>query len=187
MNIVELAVAAIRACEAENVEHMLTGAFATSCYGIPRSTKDVDLVLATNESAQMESVIHRLSPDVEFDDQVQFDTLTWGRRRIGCTRVAPFLKVELFELFDDAFVQEQFSRRVRLKVTTLDCVAYVPTAEDVIVQKLRWARDKDVIDAADVLAVQGAESLDMDYVRNWCRLHGSEVRLDEILANMPKI
>ena len=74
-----------------------------------------------------------------------------------------------------------------MKVTTLDCVAYVPTAEDVIVQKLRWARDKDVIEAADVLAVRGAGSLDMDYVRNWCRLHGGEVRLDEIVAKMPKI
>ena len=32
MNINELAVAAIDACDVEGVEHMLTGAFATNCY-----------------------------------------------------------------------------------------------------------------------------------------------------------
>ncbi|MCB1099091.1 MAG: hypothetical protein KDN22_26200 [Verrucomicrobiae bacterium] len=40
MTIVELAVLSIEACEAEGIDHMLTGAFATSCYGIPRSDDD---------------------------------------------------------------------------------------------------------------------------------------------------
>lgn len=41
MKVEELATAVVDACEAKGVEHMLTGAFATSVYGIPRSTKDV--------------------------------------------------------------------------------------------------------------------------------------------------
>ena len=45
MTIEELAVLVINACDAEGVEHMVTGAFATSVYGIPRSTRDVDVVL----------------------------------------------------------------------------------------------------------------------------------------------
>jgi glycyl-tRNA synthetase alpha subunit len=187
MTIFELALLAIEACEAEDVEHMLTGAFATSCYGIPRSTKDVDLVLSISAPKEIASIIERLSPHVEFDQQVQFDTLTWGKRQVGCTRDVPHLKVELFELFDDAFVMEQFKRKVRTIVGTLKKKAYVPTAEDVIVQKLRWARDKDLIDARDVIIVQEPKNLDMEYIRNWCRQHGSEGRLDETLAKVPKI
>lgn len=187
MTVVELAIAAIGACEAEGVEHMLTGAFATSCYGIPRSTKDVDLVLAVKSGEQMQSVIARMAPTVEFDPQVQFDTLTWGRRQVATTREPPFYKLELFELFDDPFVQQQFSRRTRLMVDLLGREAEIPTPEDVIVQKLRWNRDKDRIDAEDVLVVQEPANLDMEYIRKWCREHGSEGRLDEILTKLPEI
>ena len=43
MTIEQLAAAVIDACEAAGVDHMLTGAFATSVYGVPRSTSDVDV------------------------------------------------------------------------------------------------------------------------------------------------
>ena len=94
-----------------------------------------------------------LSSVVEFDRQVVFDTLTWGRRLVGKTRSAPPYKVELFEMFDDPFVVSEFSRRVKVFVPILKRTTWLPTAEDVIVQKLRWGRSKDLNDARDVLAV----------------------------------
>ena len=184
MTIAGLAVAGIDACEAEGVPYMLTGAFATSCYGIPRSTKDVDLVLALNHAKELPAVMRRLEDKVEFTGQIQFDTLTWGKRMVGTMRAAPHLKIDLFELFDDAFVQSQFSRRKELEVAPLGRSCWVPTAEDVVVQKLRWARDKDLMDATDVLVVQGLENLDIEYIRRWCRDHGSEVRLDLMLGKV---
>ena len=45
MKVETLAIAVIEACEAEGVAHMVTGAFAYNFYGIPRSTKDVDIVI----------------------------------------------------------------------------------------------------------------------------------------------
>jgi hypothetical protein len=45
MTVEQLAAAVIDACEAAGVDHMLTGAFATSLYGVPRSTSDVDVVV----------------------------------------------------------------------------------------------------------------------------------------------
>jgi hypothetical protein len=64
---------------------------------------------------------------------------------------------------------------------------WAPTAEDVLVQKLRWARAKDLDDARDVLAIQGTENLDMNYVRHWCREHGTEGRLEETLERVPEM
>lgn len=186
MKIVELAKLAIDACDAEGVEHMLTGALATSFYGIPRSTKDVDLVLALTGADELAGVTRRLDGVVEFDAQVKFDTLTWGKRLVGTLCEPPHFNIELFELFDDPFVQEQFSRRVRRHLAD-GWEPNLPTVEDVVVQKLRWARDKDLIDAEDVLAVQGVEKLDMDYVRRWCGEHESEQRLEEILTKLPDI
>lgn len=187
MNVEGLAVAVIEACEAEGVEHMLTGAFATSTYGIPRSTKDVDVVLSVEGKDSVASVSRRLEPIVTFDPQAQFDTLTWGRRLVGVAKESPPLKVELFELFDDAFVRKQFERRRRMFSGQLNRATWLPTPEDVIVQKLRWGRVKDLEDARDVLAVQGPESLDMAYIEHWCEAHGTTGRLRDALAGIPPL
>jgi len=141
-------------------------------------------VISVRDAHTIDSLISHLKEDVDFGGQVQFDTLTWGRRHVGRTKKSPYLKVELFELFDDPFVEEQFSRRRQMVVPALDVKTYVPTAEDVIVQKLRWARDKDFADALDVLIVQEPQHLDMEYVRRWCKEHHSEDRLDDALAKI---
>jgi hypothetical protein len=126
-----------------------------------------------------------LAPLVAFDSQVQFDTLTWGRRHVGTTRTDPPLLVELFTLFDDAFVQHQFNRRRRLVLPSLGRAAWLPLPEDLIVQKLRWGRAKDLDDARDVLAVQGLERVDLGAIRSWCVVHGTTDRLDAVLAALP--
>jgi len=47
----------------------------------------------------------------------------------------------------------------------------LPTAEDVIVQKLRWAklgrREKDMMDTVGILRVRHGR-LDWDYIGRWC-------------------
>lgn len=75
------------------------------------------------------------------------------------------------ELFDDPFVLEQFSRRKRIFSASIGRETWLPTPEDVIVQKLRWGRNKDLDDARDILAVQGPETLDMGYVESCCTRH----------------
>ena len=187
MTVELLAAAVIDACEAEGVKHMLTGAFAFNLYGIPRATKDVDVVLSMEGSGPMERVIARLDPVVEFNAQIQFDTLTWGRRQVGVARQNSPVKVELFELFDDPFVLSHFVGRRRLLSKQIDRTVWVPTPEDVVVQKLRWGRSKDLNDARDVLAVQGPETLDMACIGEWCARHGTAARLAEALAGIPPL
>ena len=185
MKVEELAIQVIDACETESVDYMMTGAFAVSYYGIARSTKDVDFVLGLSPSDGVTRVIARLQPEIAFDSQVQFDTLTWGRRHVGISRRATGLKVELFELFGDPFVQQQFERRKAMISGQLGRKIWLPTAEDLIVQKVRWGRGKDLDDARDVLAVQGTDFLDMVYIGNWCAIHGTTDRLDKVLAEIP--
>jgi hypothetical protein len=185
MTVEQLAAAVLDACEAAGVEHMLTGAFATSLYGVPRSTSDVDVVVDAAAGEPIQRVVAMLAPLVVFDPQVQFDTLTWGRRHVGTPRINPPLLVELFTLFDDAFVQHQFSRRRRLVLPSLGRAAWIPQPEDLVVQKLRWGRAKDLDDARDVLAVQGLENFDLAAIRSWCVIHGTTDRLDAVLAALP--
>jgi hypothetical protein len=187
MSIEHLALLVIKACEAAGADHMVTGAFAYNYYGIPRSTKDFDVVIDVRKSRAIGRIIGLLEPEIDFGGQVQFDTLTWGRRHIGRAREGPAYQVELFELFDDPFVLEQFRRRKMLRSSQLQHETWLPTAEDIIVQKIRWGRSKDLDDARDVLAVQGPETLDMPYIENWCAIHGNSERLSAILDSLPPI
>ena len=166
---------------------MITGAFAYNLYGVRRSTKDFDVVVDLADAGRLREIVRLLEGQVEFSPQVQFDTLTWGRRHIGQSKLEAGFIVELFELFDDPFVIESFRRRKRLRSTQLGRDIWLPTAEDVVVQKIRWARPKDLEDARDVLAVQDPATLDMEYVGRWCAVHGTDGRLREILESLPPI
>jgi hypothetical protein len=182
-----LANLAISACEAIQAPYMLTGALAYNYYAIPRSTKDVDIVVNINVPGTMSKIISLLEPAIAFSPQVQFDTITWGRRHIGRPPEDTGLSVELFELFDDPFVASQFQRRSRFFSNALQREVWLPTAEDIITQKIRWGRSKDLDDARDVLAVQGPETLDMAHIRNWCSIHGTTGRLETLLDSLPPL
>ncbi|RPJ29860.1 MAG: hypothetical protein EHM17_02685 [Verrucomicrobiaceae bacterium] len=187
MKLEELAVLVIEAAEAENVEFMAVGAIAAGAYGVPRSTRDVDLLVSIQFPKKIDALMRRLSSHITFDPQVTFDTLTWGARHVGISRVSPPFKVEFFETFDDPFVVSEFSRRRKVFVPLLNRETWLPTPEDVVVQKLRWGRSKDLDDARDVLAVQGPETLDMAYIEHWCGLHDTLARLHEALAGIPPL
>ncbi len=185
MTLEELAIKVVEAAEAAGVDFMAVGAIAAGAYGVPRSTRDVDLLVAVNVQGGVAAVISQLDPFVQFDQQVVFDTLTWGRRHVGHSRFVPPFKVELFEVFEDPFVHSEFSRRQKVFVPILARATWLPTPEDVVVQKLRWGRNKDLDDARDVLAVQGTETLDMAYIEDWCARHGTTERLKAALAGIP--
>jgi hypothetical protein len=187
MKLEELAGRLFDIADQSGVPHMAVGAIAAGTYGIPRATKDVDLLVATGEDCGIRQLMEAFRPLVEFDPQVQFDTLTWGKRWVGVSATSPAYKVELFEMFDDPFVQSEFSRRTRTYVPILGREIHVPTAEDIVIQKLRWARPKDLDDARDVLAVQGPENLDMAYIETWCDTHGTTERLRRVLAEIPPL
>jgi hypothetical protein len=183
----KLARLSIMACEAQGAAYMLTGAMAFNYYAVPRSTKDVDIVVSVSDTGSIGKIIQSLEPDIIFSPQVQFDTITWGRRHIGRPPEDSGLSVELFELFDDPFVKAQFDRRLMVSSPSVGMEVWIPTAEDIVVQKLRWARPKDLDDARDVLAVQGPENLDMAYIETWCDTHGTTERLRRVLSEIPPL
>ena len=187
MNLNQLACAIFKAAESLDIPHMAVGAIAAGAYGIPRATKDIDLLVSIDSKKGIRQLMAALDELIEFEPQAQFDTITWGRRHVGTSRHSPPYKVELFEMFDDPFVASEFARKTITFVPMLDRNVWLPTAEDVVVQKIRWGRSKDIDDARDVLAVQGAETLDMAYIRSWCTTHDTTRRLEDILASLPPL
>ena len=79
--------------------------------------------------------------------------------------------------------QERFARRRRLALPDLQIEAVIPTAEDVVIQKLRWQRDKDLADVRIVMAVQAAR-LDWSYIQQWTDQHGTTELLNRLKSEL---
>jgi len=162
------------------------GSFSTNHYGIPRSTADADFVIEL-ESHTIGQIARQLGPDFKLDPQMSFETVTGTLRYEVRVTGIPF-KLEFFLLSRDPHDRERFARRV--SKTVLGRPVWLPTAEDAIITKLRWAllghRSKDRDDARDVLAVQG-DALDWDYIHAWCDRHGTRALLDEVRRSIPPI
>ena len=71
--------------------------------------------------------------------------------------------MELFLLSQDPHDQSRFHRR--RAVPLFGRHFWLPSPEDVIITKLRWARGKDKDDARDVMAVQ-RDKLDWPYIED---------------------
>ncbi len=186
MDLFQLAVRMVEALEAEHIPHLVTGAIAVGVYGIPRGTNDIDIVVALETLEPLNRLERRLVDVVTFDPQVTFETITGSLRHIVKSRTRPPFTIELFELGGDPFVQSRFARRRREFSGQMSREIWVPAPEDVVVQKIRWGRSKDLDDARDVLAVQTPAALDMIYIEHWCGQHGTLERLRAVIESIPE-
>jgi predicted nucleotidyltransferase len=175
--------AAIDALIELDVPFILVGSFSSNQYGIPRSTKDADFVLQLGAVSILE-IARKIAPDIRLDPQMTFETVTMTRR-YEANVVDSTFTIGFFLLGDDPHDIERFRRRQR--AAFLGRAIFVPTVEDVIITKLRWARSKDKDDVRDVLAVQGDERIDWEYVRRWTHEHGTDSLLKEIRRSIPPI
>lgn len=71
----------IEVLESENIDYLVAGSLSSSAYGIPRSTKDADLVLSVDKTG-LERLTRRLPPEFEFDPQISFESVTGTLRYI---------------------------------------------------------------------------------------------------------
>lgn len=184
----EIAAAVLDTLDRLAVPSMLVSSFSTNHYGIPRSTKDADFVVAL-EDRPITTITEALGPAFQLDRQMRFETITGTTRHIVRVVDAAFL-VEFFQLSDDPHDQARFRRRRSTRL--FDRPAYLPTVEDVIITKLRWSlqgnRPKDREDVRDVIAVQDVEGqIDWPYVYGWCDRHGTRALLDEVRQSIPPI
>lgn len=164
--------ALIRVLNEVGTPYILVGSYSSNFYGIPRSTKDADLVCQF-DSRSLAEIAKRLPEGLSFDQQSTFEMVTATRKEVILIEGSEF-QIELFHLSQDEFDQARFQRRE--KITFGDNITtWMPRMEDVIVQKLRWAkggaRSKDFDDVVAILGVQ--ETVDFTYITEWCKKHGT--------------
>jgi hypothetical protein len=151
---------------------MIVGSYSSNFYGVPRSTKDADLVVNLDQ-ADWKKLSSILPPGLELEQQSGFEMVTSTRKELIRVKNSVF-EIELFHLSKDAHDSVRFNRRHKVPIIP-GVEAYLPTAEDVIIQKLRWSRGanrpKDFADVVAVMQVQGPARLDWSYIEEWCGKH----------------
>lgn len=184
MNEEEIVVLVIDALEQTQIPYMIVGAISSNAYGIPRPTKDADFVVSLNKG-DLQRVMAVLGDDFGLDRQMRLETITSTTRNVATYKPTGF-EIELFRLSDDPHHQERFRRRARHPLPDLGREAWLPTAEDVVIQKLRWQRRKDIDDAKNVLAVQ-YNNLDWAYLERWAAMHQTLDLLNELREELSSL
>jgi len=169
----------IGALEDAAIPYMVVGSYSSNYYGIPRSTRDLDIVIEVNNRS-VADLSARLGPEFVLDPQMSFETATFTIKNVIRIKNNLF-EIELFHLSEDEHDQERFRRRVQVLLS--ESSPYLPTPEDVIITKLRWLlqanREKDRLDVFNVIQARST-TLDWPYVKFWCERHATRGLLDEI-------
>ena len=134
--------------------------------------------LKSGKTATTDELHDRLSDDYSIDLQMSFETITGSVRNVITHKPTKF-DIELFRLGPDEHHQLRFERRCTVEVPELKTAAVLPTPEDVVIQKLRWQREKDIDDARKVIQIQFAR-LDWAYIRHWTNKHGTTELLERL-------
>ncbi len=185
MNERELLVDCLRRLNRTGVTYFLTGSMASNYWGIPRTTHDLDFVVQLSAAA-VPRIVQEFGENFDLDEAAVRSALQ-PPYQFNAIDQRTALKVDFWLARPEPFAEEMLRRRV---ATTLFAEpAWIATAEDVVLQKLVWARlspsERQYGDAAGVVTVQG-EALDKDYMRRWAgelqvageleRLFGGEIR-----------
>jgi hypothetical protein len=133
----EAVVAVLDALATAGIPHMVVGSLASNVHGIPRSTRDADVVVELAPGS-LERLARALPSGLTLEGQPAFEAVTGTIRHLVTLSGSPFV-CELFARSDDAHDRARFERRQQLHV--LGHSVFVATAEAMVITKLRWARD----------------------------------------------
>ena len=156
-----------------SVEYMLTGSFASSLQGEPRSSHDIDLVVDI-QADTIDKIVESFPPPRFYLSKDRVAEAVTKRDMFNLIDSDTGSKVDFWLLTDEPFDRMRFSRRRSEDVMGIQIVVSSP--EDTILAKLRWAKlsggsYKQFTDALRVYEVQ-FEALNIGYLRDWAKKIG---------------
>jgi len=171
----------IAALDKVGIIYFVGGSVASSAYGEPRLTHDIDLV-ASLQAEDAELFSAALGDDFYADIDLIQQALA-GHSSFNILHFPTNIKVDIFLPPPSPWKDEEMTRR-RLHPLgiTQAVIAYVASPEDMILQKLHWYRltgersDRQWRDVLGMMKVQG-DALDSIYLRYWA----TELNLTDLL------
>jgi hypothetical protein len=180
----EVAVVVARALEQAGIEYAVGGSLASSAFGEPRATRDIDVAirLAPEHVAAM---IAAFGPDFSIDADALHEAVRTGGI-LNIFYLPELTKVDLFVRGDDDYDREEFSRRVEIEPVPGESIL-ASSPEDNLLWKLRWYRKGGEVseqqwrDVLGLLRISG-DAMELSYLHRWASFHGIADLLRRALA-----
>lgn len=171
---------ALDALEASGIDYAITGSWVINAFGILRMTHDLDVVVALKTNDVTQLGIAFPEPAYYYDEIDAADAVR-TRSMFNIIDGESTLKIDFWPLKDDAYSQEQFKRRVRIKF--MDRQAWSLTAEDILLAKLLWIKISDSERQwRDVQSIWQLKQNDLD--RNYLETWAARISVTNLLAKV---
>jgi hypothetical protein len=175
----------IRAMDAANVDYYIGGSMASSVHGEARLTQDLDFIVRLHPS-QVPILVSTLG-DAYYADADMIREAIEFRSSANVIDLTTGLKADIIVPEESPFVESEFARKTLAKLAAHPDApeGYVCSAEDIVLQKLRWYRmggevsDRQWRDVKGVLVYQAAR-LDSAYLDKWA----AELGIADLLARV---
>lgn len=158
------------------------GSLASSYYGIPRATQDIDIIAAI-KTEHVTPFVRAFERSFYIDDGMIRDAIG-NQSSFNMIHLETMFKVDVFVWKSEPFSTEEMARRKAWRVPEQsDRQLYFASAEDTVLQKLNWYRlggetsERQWHDIIGVIKVQ-SENLDGQYLKKWAESLG----LSDLLA-----
>lgn len=169
-----------------NIPYFVGGSIASSLYGIPRATQDVDIIVEMSVAH-----VNMFIKSIEDDFVVNVDAVKSAVRKKSCFNIIDkeeLYKVDIFIQKPDDISKAAMLRKIKYTVSELEEIKafYICSPEDIISHKLYWFKlggnvsERQWNDVLEVLKVQG-KRIDFDYLRNICKALDVEKLLDKAI------
>jgi hypothetical protein len=162
---------------------MLTGSLASNFHGIARSTHDIDLVIEL-PSKSIRALIEAFSEPEYLTDADHVRAGALDGRMFSIIHLPSGIKLDFWPVQESPFESSKFDRRRPVDYAGVALPIISP--EDLILQKLRWAKDsggseKQFKDALGVYELR-ASTLDARYMDHWAMMIGVTDLLQRLRA-----
>ncbi|HEX5080582.1 MAG TPA: hypothetical protein VFY40_00955 [Blastocatellia bacterium] len=162
----------VKTLEKLGVVYWIGGSMASAVHGVPRSTQDVDFIAELKEE-HVDDLVAALESDFYIDREVVRRAVR-SQRSFNVIHLGTMYKADVFVMGADNHAQAEKNRRAiePLGPEPNSPTAYFCSAEDIVLQKLRWFRkgggisERQWNDILSVLKVQ-INTLDYDYLKHW--------------------
>jgi hypothetical protein len=162
----------LKALESAGVPYMLTGSFASSFHGAPRTTQDVDIVIAPTLGS-LQRLISEFPEDRYYVSREAALQAYGAESLFNVIDMESGWKIDFIVRKSRPFSVEEFERRREAEL--LGTIVYIASAEDVILSKLEWGKmagsERQIADVAGILRTQGTD-VDVEYVKRWVAVLG---------------
>lgn len=170
-----------------DIPYLVGGSFASSVWGQPRQTNDLDLAVQVDES-QVDSLVQAFAADYMVSGDEIRRTLSEREeyRSFQLFHIDAGFKVDVFVPQLDAYRRSEFLRAKSVELIP-GVLAICSAAENVVIQKIRWyvlgnrVSDRQWNDIVQVLEIQKGQ-LDEEYMFKWASHFGVDELLREAMS-----